>query len=113
MSPDIKKLWCNALRSDDYIQGEGALKFEDEYCCLGVLCDIHRQLTNNGDWVDDDEYEVKDGDSCDMKLPLEVQDWTGLLHDDPIVLDGAATLASLNDDGYTFEEIADIIESEL
>lgn len=40
-----KDLWIKALRSGEYKQGRGTLKFtlsnkEPEYCCLGVLCEI-------------------------------------------------------------------------
>lgn len=44
MDRETKTKWIEALRSGDYRQGEGHLKFNDEvypsYCCLGVLCDV-------------------------------------------------------------------------
>ena len=41
MSPnEFIKLWCQALRSGEYKQGEGMLCQNNKYCCLGVACDI-------------------------------------------------------------------------
>lgn len=36
-----KEEWVTALRSGEYRQGKGFLRnSDDEYCCLGVLCDL-------------------------------------------------------------------------
>ena len=44
MKSGIKKRWLKALRSDEYVQGNGQLCREnskhDYFCCLGVLCDV-------------------------------------------------------------------------
>lgn len=32
--------WLSALRSDEYEQGTGMLKYENKFCCLGVLCHL-------------------------------------------------------------------------
>jgi hypothetical protein len=44
MNPEIKTRWIEALRSGDYKQGKSILHniYTDEFCCLGVLCDIVR-----------------------------------------------------------------------
>lgn len=50
MKPQIKKQWVEALRSGKYKQGRLSLRTsENEYCCLGVLCDLHAQATG-GSW---------------------------------------------------------------
>lgn len=36
MTKKVKTTWLKALRSGKYKQGEGFLKFNNEYCCLGV-----------------------------------------------------------------------------
>jgi hypothetical protein len=44
MNPRIKDLWIDALQSGHYEQGTGKLRNKwDEFCCLGVLCNIHAQ----------------------------------------------------------------------
>jgi hypothetical protein len=44
--PEVKEKWIAALRSGEYIQGSGALKYRDYvqgetcHCALGVLCEV-------------------------------------------------------------------------
>lgn len=41
MNRELKTKWLEALRSGKYKQGRSALRtIQDEFCCLGVLCDI-------------------------------------------------------------------------
>ncbi len=55
MNQRIKEMWVKALKSDEYIQGQGALRKVMDgitgHCCLGVLCDIHSKETG-GVWVE-------------------------------------------------------------
>lgn len=37
MKTEVKKKWLKALRSGKYEQGRGQLRFNNEFCCLGVL----------------------------------------------------------------------------
>jgi len=49
MSANLKliKEWVKALRSGEYTQGEKALRdTENNFCCLGVLCDITKEKLN-------------------------------------------------------------------
>jgi hypothetical protein len=45
MNPEIKEKWVTALRSGEYKQGQDRLKKGDQFCCLGVLCDLHAKET--------------------------------------------------------------------
>jgi len=45
MDKAVKQDWTAALRSGDYKQGGGNFKKENLYCCLGVLCEVHPELT--------------------------------------------------------------------
>lgn len=107
------KRWVEALRSGEYKQGRGQLRRGNKFCCFGVACD----LFDHDAWYDDSF------DGQDQVLPLEVRDALGLrskagIFSIPIVVveDGEERhwecLAELNDHGWTFEEIADFIESE-
>lgn len=40
MNPGIKASWLEALRSGRYQQGQGQLRSDRSWCCLGVLCDV-------------------------------------------------------------------------
>jgi len=102
MNEEWRKPWVEALRSGKYAQAGGALRSgEGEgFCCLGVLADI----CELGKW-DFKNYYVVDGCRNDEILPTALAEIMGL---------GGETqrdLAKLNDDGESFEHIADIIES--
>jgi hypothetical protein len=109
MNAEIKKEWVAALRSGEFKQGKRALKdSEGNYCCLGVLCELHRRKFG-GEWngaryLGDDKY-----------LPEEVSDWAGVTdtYEEGNPEAGGNVLSELNDNGTTFEEIADLIEEEL
>jgi hypothetical protein len=130
MNPRIKQLWLDALRSGDYAQGTGALKAPsliagnaDEYCCLGVLCDLHAKETRSEWGLGSRHYLGVCG-----YLPKEVVEWAELsghsrLRKEPgpdtgvpiydINIDSMSgdTLTSYNDnDGASFTDIAAVIE---
>lgn len=121
MNSKVKEQWLKALRSGEYKQGNGCLKSGDEFCCLGVLTDIYAK-ENNLQW--------KGGFSADAKTETDkviygkeaiprafVCEWAGLSEPNPkikpIEKNGLDSLAGINDEGYTFEQIADIIEQQL
>ncbi len=111
MNPRVKELWVTALRSDRYQQGRGHLKSLNKYCCLGVLCDLHRKEFG-GEWDRDrykGEYDV---------LPTDVRGWAEIERASPVI--GRDTIGlpvsavQANDlNGNTFLEIADMIEKNL
>jgi hypothetical protein len=135
MKAEIKQRWLKALRDGDYEQGEGALRqqhAEDEkpqYCCLGVLCDLHRQSTKRTGWSEggsesDDNFSYFEEDCF---LPEAVTSWAGI-SGDVLAADGdinvnyrgnATKLSILNDGSpgehrrLTFKEIANVIENQL
>ena len=117
MKEAIRDRWTEALRSGKYKQLVGRLSWgtapEQEFCCLGVLCDLHSAETGE-QWDGDAMYLLQN-----MGLPQEVLEWAGLppnsnaVEVDLKVDSGTTTLAGLNDGGASFETIADIIEEEL
>lgn len=106
MEKEIAKDCVKALRSGKYKQAKGMLKSNlGGYCCLGVLCDI----SGLGEWKDDGYFENN------SLLPDEVKEWSGVSsYRGFFSVDSSgnpnSNLASKNDDGSTFEEIAKIIE---
>lgn len=137
MDKAIKQRWLDALRSGKYAQGTGSLMRKintpvgttDEYCCLGVLCDILREELNlwwdEGTLVRDDKgnalgqkYEISAGGGG--ILPPSVYNYCGLEGNDapnPNVIDTSAgcgkSLAEMNDEHISFTDIAIIIEEQL
>lgn len=105
MKPELKKQWVEALRSGEYKQGEGtfkrAIKGEESFCCLGVLCDI----------LDPEGWKVKRTTSGNYQIFLHPLGGGFSLNPEiglPAV--EAYQLAGMNDEGTTFNTIADIIE---
>ena len=127
MNTQVKEKWLNALRSGEYSQETGRLRTNGGFCCLGVLCDLYAQETNQ-EWIlnpgDCDEgiwspdYWSFVGGAQEL-LPLSVRQWAGLKCDSPTVeLEDEygsynISLAELNDNGSTFKQIADLIEAQL
>lgn len=109
---DNAKEWVAALRSGEYSQGTGHLYDGINHCCLGVGCRIfglaaRHKVKKNGDgvWTFNGQ---------DKELPLEVMEWLGLssLGGNYLINGVFSALDIDNDDGKTFAELADIIESE-
>ncbi len=102
MDVELKKKWVDALRSDKYSQTQGQLRNDKGYCCLGVLCDLLKE--SEDDWIyrNDAGYTFKGSYTC--YPPQEIIDMYSF--------SGVSTgkLASLNDDKYSFEDIANFIE---
>lgn len=75
MNPKVKKQWLKALRSGEYNQGRGALVEDNNFCCLGVLCNLHAEANPGmeGAYYDDGYYMEQNG-----HLPQAVADWAGL-----------------------------------
>lgn len=130
MNAAVKKQWVEALRSGKYEQGTCALRKhnfgQDQYCCLGVLCDLYTKefpnaagrwdhVVENGivpfcrldsDGIEDWQHEV---------LTPAVREWAGLNSDDPILrfADDRFCVSTLNDDErLDFNAIANLIEEQ-
>jgi hypothetical protein len=116
MNPDIKALWLEALRNGKYRQGRHRLRYDDEFCCLGVLCDLAvqagatqgRPFEGSFLW----SYGGSQTDSHTTVLPNSVMEWAGLKENIPSV--GDQSLAYYNDGcRHTFKQIADLIDKHL
>jgi hypothetical protein len=111
MKPEIKQRWRESLLSGEFKQGRARLKVGDEYCCLGVLCELHRRETN-GSWnASQGELNASTYAGNLLALPDVVKEWAGLVADNPTV--EGIPLAAHNDGGKTFRQIADLIEQHL
>ena len=113
MNQEIKAKWVSALRSGDYVQGTGQLRRSNKFCCLGVLCDLHAQEHPEIAAMQTDVHAYM-GESG--WPPNEVTNWASgnfsVLA--PVSIGGDhMSLATHNDNGRTFLEIADAIESQL
>ena len=126
MDPEIKNQWVAALRSGNYKQGRDRLyrpathDQDAQYCCLGVLC-IIAEKQNVVKWKNDEEGFIdpkNNADFSDATLPVVVRDWAGLSECNPEVCvdeesNDSGPIGILNDNGYTFDLLADFIETQL
>jgi hypothetical protein len=125
MKQDVKKEWTRRLRSGEIEQAKDRLEREDgSKCCLGVLSHmayeagvVDRRLNEYGTYFQYDGHP--------STLPPAVMEWAGLDHHNPTIpLESAPekirdvyseeyrpSLASINDYGTSFAEIADIIDA--
>ena len=102
----LKNKWVKALRSGKYVQTQGVLKErlpgnnKYAHCCLGVLGELCGVTSMTGS----QSILIKGlGLKGITKVPKDFLE-NSILQD---------TLAEMNDDGYSFTEIADYIEKEL
>lgn len=90
--------WVEALRSRKYRQGNGQLKVNDKYCCLGVACELagatHKQTQGYG--------YIPSGSR--INIPNEIK---GFASANNLV----SMLTNMNDGGRDFNQIADWIEA--
>lgn len=118
MKQEFVKPWTDALRSGEYQQATGVLKrVEPEdgelvvkgFCCLGVLCDINKDAVG-GEWNDKGSFIVKD-DRATVFLSPHIQRLTEMRTIVGGIPDIQKTLTSMNDNGKSFDEIADFIDA--
>lgn len=91
--------WPEALESGEFKQGKGCLLEDGKYCCLGVACELlsrKRLLPRNGvnGWIDL------------SALPQKAQDLLGI---STVGHYRRTSLATLNDRGKSFKQIAKLI----
>jgi hypothetical protein len=118
MDAKLKKKWLNALRSGKYKQGKNSLRQpgfasdseKDRFCCLGVLCDIvepkkwKKHVSNLGpSWTHCGKEEMPNDDLI-KKFGLDNL-WSRSDTDSV-----AIKVAEMNDNGRSFEQIANWLE---
>lgn len=105
---DNAKKWIAALRSGEYKQCQNRLQNEDKFCCLGVACMVYEKETGKEAVRGSESGEL---DGLSLNAQPDVFNWLGLYNDNG---DAKKTtlpaLIQLNDDGKSFEDIADHIE---
>lgn len=111
MDPEIKREWVTALRSGEFPQGRDWLERKGKFCCLGVLCSIATERGNltrhqDGERV---EYAHNSFPISAKALPIALYGLTTTTGSFSVGIQ-VYSLAMLNDQGFTFDQIADIIE---
>ncbi len=94
------KKWIKVLRSGKFKQGHQFLRRDDEYCCLGVFCEISKEAT----WKAVPDNTSFSYDCANKTLPASVRNLSKI----PWLLE--MELVKMNDNGKTFKQIANRIE---
>lgn len=120
MNTQIKEKWIEALRSGRYKQGKLRLRDNDNnFCCLGVLCDIYVLQTGKAEWQPGEKdwtIVLKNGEEDTGGLTPQILAWAELPLDDALVMAGGKHLSTINDshsEYSSFGDIADIIQKNL
>lgn len=112
MTPrEARALWVERLIAPDAPrQACGRLAFNDERCCLGVACDLAVELgvidtyNHDGLALQDDEYDSLGA----VRDFFGLRTGVGLFQTE----EDEKALSSMNDNGSTFAEIAEVIMAE-
>ncbi len=129
MNKKVRDLWIQALKSGEFKQGRGRLKnASGNYCCLGVLCELHSRETGNTNFWQKDFNQLPAYDCASYCLPDSVKEWADLKQRNPKVRTDSVVkilkrspigdfqglsyidISTLNDTGVPFSEIAKVIE---
>lgn len=111
---DRLRMWTRALKSGQYAQGDGYMRSNSGYCCLGVAMDI--AFANGCEPTGTDNWGVT------SQMPDNVADWYGLPRGDrsdprllevggfrDLSLQSRLRASTLNDAPVPFSDIADRI----
>lgn len=117
MKKEIKDLWVKALRSGEFKQCRGQLEQDEKYCALGVLAAL-ALVEGHCSWNDGGRYDGKR-----YSLSAGIMLWAGIATNNKRYLtknagkvqckyeNGSNTIAGLNDEGMSFQKIANLIET--
>ncbi len=95
LTQDQKDEWVKKLRSGEYEQGMGFLFRHGKFCCLGVLADSEGILGNE----DVEGHRTVDQNLAFLPAKYGLLSW-----------DNQRDLSKMNDNGKSFDELADYIE---
>ncbi len=105
MKEHVAKKWVKALRSGAYKQGRDILQYDDQYCCLGVLCKIAPKAIKRIDL----KLNRLIGGTLDSQP--KVLKWSGLKSSTGRYAIGSSLVVANDIEGMSFNQIADIIEA--
>ena len=115
---DFAKLWVAELRSGKWKQATGQLRDGDNFCCLGVACELYRMRTPGApEWSTRATGVYEYGGEAGV-LPRAVQNALGFKtrsgehnYSDSCAAAPFESLSGLNDRGSSFGQLADVIEA--
>ena len=112
---EVKHRWLEALRGGNYRQGLRYLKAThnkiDSYCCLGVLCNLEGREPDEIKPEENTQICIYSGLMGSLPEDIKVYNVLGYAgFFQGFCVEQFSSLAELNDCGYSFEAIAEVIE---
>lgn len=108
MRKEVAQVWAGALRSNEFEQGKFALEHGRKACPLGVLT-LLAMTVGVCDHETHHNFSFFDGTA--HKLPDSVKNWAKMNGNSGEIKGEFLNLTWYNDvGGYTFPEIADIVD---
>lgn len=117
-SPEVQervRRWIVALRSGAYKQGKDMLRKGQEFCCLGVACDLYdpEGWAGGGNEIGSSFHRTGY-----IALPSDAREYFMITDAEGLYREQSdkhtfTSLAGANDHGRSFKQIATIIEKEL
>lgn len=109
MNPQLKQSWIAALRGGNYLQGRGCLRERSilgtaRFCAMGVLLDLVLATPTHWGRLTRATSRIGLLDEAVGYLPAEICAQIGISSMQQ------ALIAGLNDQGRSFEQIAEVIE---
>lgn len=85
----VQAAWRGALASNWAHEGKGQkeLKVGPNYSALGLLCEVHRRMTNEGEWIGY-PFIAQTYLGEVTKIPKKVLEWANLEKDEAEALQG-------------------------
>jgi len=112
MNKKLKTKWLRALRGGSYRQAQNTLVNDQgtRFCCLGVLADIQ-----GCEWLPDTDNGGMIPISANGRKSwvCESNDFLPSTRAGGLSSEAQEELATMNDDGKSFKDIADFIETHL
>ncbi len=114
MNKEIKARWVEALRSGNYEQGRYNLRHQNQFCCLGVLCDVVKDEVGCNWLPAQDDFSGYRFDEADEILPVVVAEYADLQLSPRLkTSQGVVEIANLNDSAeYSGVQVADLMEGQ-
>lgn len=114
MNASLKEKWVAALRSGKYKQIQGTMRKSKYECCvLGVLCTVAGAKWKkhmNPMYDKEKHYYLVGPDGTPTQRAVLDDNMILLAGLTPREMDNTVGLIKMNDFGYTFDEIANVIE---
>jgi hypothetical protein len=110
MRKEVADLWVKELRSKNWKQGRMYLEHSNTYCVMGILANIAGTFGIVDKRMAENYGKIAFFDGNMLQLPDSVVKWSGMKSELGIMPGLKYSLIEYNDQGKSFEQLAEWIE---